>query len=97
MKLYSPNSNIIITTYPCIYLYIQQSSTRLLKYMSHLIDILLGIVEGVFQLKPPFSVIAKEINRVNDGLVLKPKLLCVEIGNSTHMRTFTTHLEIYYC
>ena len=24
MKPYSPNSNIIITTYPCIYLYIQQ-------------------------------------------------------------------------
>ena len=24
MKQYSPNSNIIITTYPCIYLYIQQ-------------------------------------------------------------------------
>ena len=29
MKRYSPNSNIIITTYPCIYLYIQQSPTRL--------------------------------------------------------------------
>ena len=29
MKPYSPNSNIIITTYSCIYLYIQQSPTRL--------------------------------------------------------------------
>ena len=29
--------------------------------------------------KPPLSVIAQEINRVNGGLVLKPKLLCVEI------------------
>ena len=29
MKPYSPNSNIIITTYPYIYLYIQQSPTRL--------------------------------------------------------------------
>ena len=29
MKQYSPNSNIIITTYPCIYLYIQQSPTSL--------------------------------------------------------------------
>ena len=62
--------------------------------MSHLIDILSCIMEGVFQLKPPFSVIAQEINRVNSGLVLKPKLLCVEIGNNTHMRIFTTHLEI---
>ena len=25
MKLYSPNSNIIITTYPCVYLYIQHN------------------------------------------------------------------------
>ena len=65
--------------------------------MSHLIDILSCIMEGVFQLKPPFSVIAQEINRVNGGLVLKPKLLCVEIGNNTHMRTSTTHLEIHYC
>ena len=62
--------------------------------MSHLIDILSCIMEGVFQLKPPFSVISKEINIVNGGLVLKPKLLCVEIGNNTHMRTSTTYLEI---
>ena len=55
--------------------------------MSHL-------MEGVFQLKPPFSVIAQEINRVNGGLVLQPKLLCVEIRNNTHMRISTTHLEI---
>ena len=65
--------------------------------MSHLIDILSGIVEGVFQLKPPFSVIAQEINKVNGGLVLKPKLLCVEIQKNTHIRTFTTHLEIHCC
>ena len=65
--------------------------------MSHLIDILSGIVEGVFQLKPPFSVIAQEINKVNGGLVLKPKLLYVEIGKNTHIRTFTTHLEIHCC
>ena len=64
--------------------------------MSHLIDILSCIMEGVFQLKPPFSVIAQEINRVNGGLVLKPKLLCVEIRNNTHMRTSITHLEIHY-
>ena len=62
--------------------------------MSCLIDVLSCIMKGVFQLKPPFSVIAQEINIVNGGLVLKPKLLCVEIGNNTHMRTFTTHLEI---
>ena len=61
--------------------------------MSYLIDILSCIMEGVFQLKPPFSVIAQEINIVNGDLVLKPKLLYVEIKN-THMRTFTTHLEI---
>ena len=54
-------------------------------------------MEDVFQLKPTFSVIAQEINRVNGGLVLKPKLLCVEIGNNTHMRTSTTHLEIHCC
>ena len=51
-------------------------------------------MESVFQLKPPFSVIAQEINRVNGGLVLKPKLLCVEIRNNTHMKASTTHLEI---
>ena len=62
--------------------------------MSHLINIISCIMESVFQLKPPFSIIAQEINKVNGGLVLKPKLLCVEIGNNTHMRTFTTHLEI---
>ena len=62
--------------------------------MSHLIDILSCIMEGVFQLKPPLSVIAQEINRVNGGLVLKPKLLYVKIGNNTHMRKSTTHLEI---
>ena len=62
--------------------------------MSHLIDVLSGIIEGVFQLKPPFSVISQEINRVNGDLVLKPKLLCIEIGNNTHMRISTTHLEI---
>ena len=45
--------------------------------MSHLIDILSCIIESVFQLKLPFSVIAQEINRINGGLVLKPKLLCV--------------------
>ena len=49
-------------------------------------------MEGVFQLKPPFSAIAQEINKVNGSLVLKPKLVCVEIGNNTHMRTSTTHL-----
>ena len=65
--------------------------------MSHLNDILLCIMEGVFQLKPPFSVIVQEINRVNGGLMLKLKLLCVEIRNNTHMRTSTTHLEIHYC
>ena len=62
--------------------------------MSHLIDILSCIMDGVFQLKHPFSVIAQEINRVNGDLVLTPKLLCVEIGNNTYMRIFTTHLEI---
>ena len=62
--------------------------------MSYLIDILSCMMEDVFQLKPPFNVIAQEINRVNGDLVLTPKLLCVEIGNNTHMRTFTTHLEI---
>ena len=41
-------------------------------------------MESVFQLKPPFSVIAQEINRINGGLVLKPKLLYVEIENNTH-------------
>ena len=65
--------------------------------MSHLIDILSCIMEDVFQLKLPFSVIVQEINRVNGGLVLKPKLLCVEIENNAHMRTSTTHLEIHYC
>ena len=63
--------------------------------MSYLIDILSYIREGVFQLKPPFSVIDQEINRVNGGLMLKPKLLCVEIENNTHMRISTTHLEIH--
>ena len=63
--------------------------------MSHLIDILSFIMKGVFQLKPPLSLIAQEINRVNGGLVLKPKLLCVEIKNNTHIRTSTTHLEIH--
>ena len=62
--------------------------------MSRLIDVLSCIMKCVFQLKLPFSVIAQEINRVNGGLVLKPRLLYVEIGNNTHMRTFTTHLEI---
>ena len=63
--------------------------------MFYLIDILSYIREGVFQLKPPFSVIDQEINRVNGGLVLKPKLLCLEIKNNTHMRISTTHLEIH--
>ena len=63
--------------------------------MSHLIDILSCIMEGVFQLKPPFSVITQEINRVNGGLVLKSKLLCIEIRNNTHMRISTKQLEIY--
>ena len=54
-------------------------------------------MKGVFQLKPSLSVIVQEINRVNGGLVLKPKLLCVENGNNTHMRTSTTHLEIHCC
>ena len=62
--------------------------------MFYLIDILSYIREGVFQLKPPFSVIDQEINRVNGSLVLKPKLLCAEIGNNTHMRISTTHLKI---
>ena len=64
--------------------------------MSHLIDILLCIIKGVFQLKPLLSIIAHEINKFNGGLLLKPKLLCVEIGNNTHMRTSKTHLEIHY-
>ena len=63
--------------------------------MSRLIDILSCIMEDVFQLKPLFSVIAQEINRVNGGLVLKPELLCVEIRNNTHMRISTTHLKIH--
>ena len=63
--------------------------------MSYLIDILSCMMEDVFQLKPPFNVIAQEINRVNGDLVLTPKLLCVEIGNNTHMRISTTHLEIH--
>ena len=46
--------------------------------MSHLIDILACTMKGVFQLKPPFSVIAQEINIVNGDLVLKPKLLYVD-------------------
>ena len=58
--------------------------------MSHLIDILSCIMEGVFQLKPPFSVIAQEISRVNSGLVLKQKLLYVEIGNNTHENIHNT-------
>ena len=49
-------------------------------------------MEGVFQLKSPSSVIAQEINRINGGLVLKPKLLCVEIENNAQMRISTTHL-----
>ena len=48
------------------------------------------MTEGVFQLKPPFNVIAQEINKVNGGLVLKPKLLCVEIGNNTHENIHNT-------
>ena len=63
--------------------------------MSHLIDILSCIMKGVFQLKPPFSVITQEINRVNGGLVLKSKLLYIEIRNNTHMRISTKQLEIY--
>ena len=63
--------------------------------MSYLIDILSCIMEGVFQLRPPFNVIAQEINRVNGGLVLKPELLCVEIRNNTHMRISITHLKIH--
>ena len=58
--------------------------------MSHLIDILSYIMKGVFQLKPSFCAIAQEINRVNGGLVLKPKLLCVEIGNKTHENIHNT-------
>ena len=54
-------------------------------------------MKGIFQLKPPFSVIAQKINRVNGSWVLKPKLLCVENRNNTHMRTSTTHLEIHCC
>ena len=54
-------------------------------------------MEGVFQLKSPLSVIAQEINRVNGSLVLKLKLLCVEIGNNIHMRTSTIHLKIHCC
>ena len=65
--------------------------------MSHLNDILSEIMEGVFQLKSPLSVIAQEINRVNGSLVLKLKLLCVEIGNNIHMRTSTIHLKIHCC
>ena len=60
--------------------------------MSHLIDILSCIMEGVFQLKPLFNVVAQEINKANGGLVLKPKLLCVEIRNNIHMRISITHL-----
>ena len=59
--------------------------------MSHLIDILSCIEEGVFQHKPCFSVIAQEINRVNGGLVLKPKLLCVEI-KTTYTWEYPQHI-----
>ena len=52
-------------------------------------------MEDAFQLKPSFNVIAQEINRVNGGLMHKPKLLCIEIGNNKHMRISTTHLEIH--
>ena len=52
-------------------------------------------MEGVFQLKSSFSVIAQEINRENGGLVLKLELLCVEIEYNTHMRISITHLEIH--
>ena len=65
--------------------------------MSHLIDILSCIMEGVFQLKSPLNVIAQEINRINGGLVIKPKFLCVEIRNNTHMKTSATCLEIHCC
>ena len=65
--------------------------------MSHLIDILSCILKGVFQLKPPLSVIAQEINRVNGGLMFKPKPFCFEIVKNTHMRTSTTHLDLHYC
>ena len=65
--------------------------------MSHLIDILSCIEVVVFQLKPSFNVIDQKINRVNGGLVLKPKLLCVEIENITNMRISTIHLEIQCC
>ena len=49
-------------------------------------------MEGVFQLKSPPNVIAQEINGVNGGLVLKPKLLCAEIGKTTHMRILLLNL-----
>ena len=58
--------------------------------MSHLIDILSCIMEGVFQLKRPFSVIAQEINRITSDLVLKQKLLYVEIENNTHENIHNT-------
>ena len=51
-------------------------------------------MEGVFQLKSSFSVIAQEINSENGGLVVKLELLCVEIEKNTHMRTSIIHLEI---
>ena len=54
--------------------------------MFYLIDILLCMMEGVFQIKSRLCVIAQEINRINGGLVLKPKLLCVKIKNNIHMR-----------
>ena len=51
--------------------------------MSHLIDILSCIMEGVFQLKPPFSVIAQEINRVMVAWCLNQ--------NSYVLKSETTH------
>ena len=59
--------------------------------MCHLINILSCIMEGVFQLKPSLSVIAQEINRVNGGLVLKSKLLCVET-ETTHTLEHPQHI-----
>ena len=42
MKSYSPYSNIIITTYPCIYLYIQ----HLLPYITFIVFLLVLSVEA---------------------------------------------------
>ena len=43
MKQYSPNSNIIITTYPCIYLYIQQLALLWFLYFTKTYKLHIGL------------------------------------------------------